>query len=379
MAPQQMEMPDLTKIPLGVNPSGAPPNFETPPTLVHSALGTGVALVIIGGIFLAFRLGTNLKLSKKLRLDDYLAVFAFAGGIAYWVLNLINSNNGLARHTWDLPMSTFTIPVMQRQTAIMFVIAPTLWASKAAILALYIRIFGSVVWLRRTSWIGIVCMAIFYSLNIVAAGVYCLPKMEEMWGPGVFARCAKSTWIHVVVGVFSCIADLVILVLPFPVLMRLRVSPIKKITLGLVFGTGVILVVMSVVSLWLRVLIFKEIDSTWNATLLEIVTVIELYGTIAVSCAPAMSAFWLNIFTKTTIWSRLKSSAVFSYIRSRTSSSRQTSQEKPSFVATVPTTPLPPPAKVEPTFHSTEILRDGSYDSESDGMSKKSTSSQSMV
>jgi hypothetical protein len=185
-----------------------------------------------------------------------LAVFAFAGGIAYWVLNLISesnhryvgavrclqrvdSNNGLARHTWDLPMSTFTIPVMQRQTAIMFVIAPTLWASKAAILALYIRIFGSVVWLRRTSWIGIVCMAVFYSLNIVAAGVYCLPKMGEMWGPGVFARCAKSTWIHVVVGVFSCIADLVILVLPFPVLMRLRVSPIKKITLGLVFGTGV--------------------------------------------------------------------------------------------------------------------------------------------
>lgn len=65
-----MEMPDLTKIPLGVNPSGAPPNFENPPTLIHSALGTGVALVIVGGIFLAFRLGTNLKLCKKLRLDD---------------------------------------------------------------------------------------------------------------------------------------------------------------------------------------------------------------------------------------------------------------------------------------------------------------------
>jgi hypothetical protein len=126
-------------------------------------------------------------------------------------------------------MSTFTIPVMQRQTAIMFVIAPTLWASKAAILALYIRIFGSVTWLRRTSWIGIVCMALFYSLNIVAAGVYCLPRRGELWGPGVFARCAESTWLHVVVGVFSCIADLVILILPFPVVMRLRISLVKKV------------------------------------------------------------------------------------------------------------------------------------------------------
>lgn len=108
-----------------------------------------------------------------------------------------------------------------------------------------------------------------------------------------------------------------------------------------------------------------------DMSLIQVNSVIELYGTIAVSCAPAMSAFWLNIFTKTTIWSKLKSSVVFSYIRSRTSSSRQTSQEKPSFVATVPTNPLPLAAKVEPTFHSTEILRDGSYDSGSDGISKK--------
>jgi hypothetical protein len=70
MAPQQMEVMDLTKVPLAANPSGAPPNFENPPTLIDGALGTGIALIIVGGICLAFRLGTNLKLSKKLRLDD---------------------------------------------------------------------------------------------------------------------------------------------------------------------------------------------------------------------------------------------------------------------------------------------------------------------
>ncbi|KAF2034875.1 hypothetical protein EK21DRAFT_55295 [Setomelanomma holmii] len=306
MAAQEAPTSDLTKIPLAVNPSGAPPNFENPPTLSDSAYGTSISLILVGGICLAFRLGTNLKLSKSLRLDDYLCIFAFTGGVAYWILNLLNSEDGLARHTWDIPMSTFTISVMQRQTAILFIIAPTLWASKAAILALYIRIFGTVTWLRRTCWVWIVFMALFYGLNIVAAGPYCISRKGELWGGDSFARCWSSAWLYVVVGVFSVIADVVILILPFPVVMGLHISLVKKITLGAVFGTGTILVVMSVVPLWLRVIIFQEHDATWNATLLEIVSIIEIFGTIAVSCAPAMSAFWLKIFTTTRLWSKLK-------------------------------------------------------------------------
>ncbi|KAH9871932.1 hypothetical protein J1614_006190 [Plenodomus biglobosus] len=334
MAPQSTPPLDLTKIPLVPNPSGAPPNFDDPPTLIDSAFGTGVALIVVGGIFLSLRMGTNIKLSRNLGLDDFLCTFAYAGGIAYWVLNLLNSKAGLARHPWDIPLSTFKIAVMQRQTAILFVIAPTLWAAKSAVLALYIRVFGSVAWLRRTAWIWIVFMALFYGMNIVAAGVYCIPRKGEVWGGASFARCNDSAWLHVVVGVFSAVADLVILTMPFPIVLKLHVSPLKKLTLGLVFGTGIILVVMSIVSLWLRVIIFKGVDTTWNATLLEIVSIFEIFGTMVVSCAPAMSAFWLNIFTKSVLWSALKSSSMFSYLRSRILPLKQTSQERPSFVHT---------------------------------------------
>ncbi|KAF2705365.1 hypothetical protein K504DRAFT_415182 [Pleomassaria siparia CBS 279.74] len=325
--------PDLTKIPLAVNPSGAPPNFDNPPTLVDEARATGVALIVLGGLCLAFRLGTNLKLSKTFCLDDYLCIFAFAGGIALWILYQLNSEDGLARHMWDTPMSTFTIAAMQRLTAILFVLALTLWASKSAILALYIRIFGTITWLRRTCWVWMVCMALFYSLNIVAAGAYCVPRTGEMWGGNSFSRCSSSAWLHVIVGGFSVAADLIILILPFPVVMRMRISVAKKVTLGFVFGTGVILVVLSVVSLWLRVIIFKGQDSTWNATLLQMVSIVEIFGTISVACAPAMSAFWLNIFTKTSLWTQITSSSVFSYLQSRMSPSRSHVDENPSFVS----------------------------------------------
>ncbi|KAH6644886.1 hypothetical protein C7974DRAFT_408532 [Boeremia exigua] len=90
-APQTAPL-DLTKVPLAANPSGAPPNFDNPSTLVDEAWVTGVVLVVLGRLCLAFRLGTNLKLSKKFCLDDYLCVFTLTGGIAYWVLNLLSKS-----------------------------------------------------------------------------------------------------------------------------------------------------------------------------------------------------------------------------------------------------------------------------------------------
>ena len=61
---------DPTKIPLAVNPSGAPPNFVDPPILISGAYATGVTMTVVGGICVLFRLGTNLKLSNGLQLDD---------------------------------------------------------------------------------------------------------------------------------------------------------------------------------------------------------------------------------------------------------------------------------------------------------------------
>lgn len=65
-----LENMDPTKIPLAVNPSGAPPNFVNPPDLYNGQLWTGIVFMVLAGVFVAFRLGTNMKLSRKLGLDD---------------------------------------------------------------------------------------------------------------------------------------------------------------------------------------------------------------------------------------------------------------------------------------------------------------------
>lgn len=63
-------MADLSQIPLGVNPNGDPPDFVHGESLKSVILGTGITLIALSSAFVAIRLGTSLKSSRKLLLDD---------------------------------------------------------------------------------------------------------------------------------------------------------------------------------------------------------------------------------------------------------------------------------------------------------------------
>lgn len=131
---------------------------------------------------------------------------------------------------------------VKRQVVALFIIALTLFAAKSAILALYIRLFGTVTWMRKISWTCIILIAIFYTMNMIVVGAYCVP--ERGHEVETVERCASGAWLSVAVGVFATVADLVMLILPFPILMKLQISMTEKITLGLVFGTGILSVAL---------------------------------------------------------------------------------------------------------------------------------------
>jgi hypothetical protein len=228
--------------------------------------------------------------------------------MAYWILYHMISSRGTSRHSWDVPMSVITVSYIKLQASIQIVVAPAIWAAKAAILALYVRLFGSVRWLKITCYVWIGLMALFYSSNIAISVAYCIPRKGEAWDGTSFARCSTSAWSAVVIGVFSTVADVVIFVLPFPVLLKLRVNSAKKLGLISLFLTGFLLVILSVLSLVYRTMIFRGTDVTWYGTTTGILTFAEIFGTIVVSCAPALSAFWFKILTKSSLWSSLVSS-----------------------------------------------------------------------
>lgn len=118
------------------------------------------------------------------------------------------------------------------------VVGHTTWAAKAAIAALYIRIFGSKRWIRLSSYGLIIFMFLVYSSNVVIGAVYCLPRHGAPWDGNVFASCASHVKSAIIFGVFGVVADLILLFLPFPIVLKLHLTTRKKLGLSIVFSAG---------------------------------------------------------------------------------------------------------------------------------------------
>ncbi|KAL8906166.1 MAG: hypothetical protein Q9207_002199 [Kuettlingeria erythrocarpa] len=254
---------DLSHIPLAPNPDGTPPNFASPENQAALVLAAGMPFATI--------------IRKT------------------------------ARHIYDIPLSFIDESYVQRQFAINFIVGPTLWSSKAAILALYLRLFGRKVWLRYTAYAILVLTFLSYWANSPLAGAFCAPHHGDAWDLRVLQKCERLSVMGPIHGVVGLAADLLILVLPLPVIYSLHLPRPKKIGLFMVFLTGAFAVVASSVSMYYRVKIYTGADPFWDGPNILATVVLEGYITILVSCAPAISAFWVNTLTRTAFYCSLRS------------------------------------------------------------------------
>ncbi|KAI3390483.1 hypothetical protein diail_9511, partial [Diaporthe ilicicola] len=107
-------MSNPSEIPLGVNPNGDPPDFVNGASLQPAVLASGIVLIAISIIFVLVRSGTSLYNSRKLFLDDYLCIIGEAFGLAYWFVFYEGQvTQGVAKHSWDIPVTAITPRVMK--------------------------------------------------------------------------------------------------------------------------------------------------------------------------------------------------------------------------------------------------------------------------
>jgi hypothetical protein len=136
-------------------------------------------------------------------------------------------------------------------TAIDFISGFAIWTSKAPILLLYIRLFGVKKWLKVASYVTLICTFVVFFVGMVYVGVACDPgsKPKPLDAKFIQSCISKSTKTGVTLGTTSVIADVMILVLPIPVILKLQMATPKKIGLFIVFLTGIFAIVASAVSL----------------------------------------------------------------------------------------------------------------------------------
>lgn len=145
-----------------------------------------------------------------------------------------------ARHVWDTPVSAFDEAWFKKSAIMAIMSGPTMWCAKASILALYIRIFGTITWLRRTCWFMILFLALVYTSTIPVYIIYHLPYGDERWDLSLAKKAHHTDILNIITASVNVAADILLIVLPMPVVAQLKISNRKRIGVYAVFMTGML-------------------------------------------------------------------------------------------------------------------------------------------
>lgn len=118
----------------------------------------------------------------------------------------------------------------------------SMWSAKAPVLLLFIRLFGVQRWVRI---ISILTLAIL-GVAILAADSYnaakCAPPKKDIdITPAFLLNCSKaSSEVGVGLGTIGVVADIIIFIVPLPVIAKLHLPLAKRIGITVVFLAGIL-------------------------------------------------------------------------------------------------------------------------------------------
>jgi hypothetical protein len=188
---------------------------------------------------------------------------------------------------------------------------------KGAILLFFIRLFGSVRWVRLVSYGLFGLVVILYSAYLASLLAMCIARPGEEWGDdGLLLRCDKTIPATITIGVCAMLLDLAMFTIPFFIIRTLHTNSARKKSLVVLFLISFLIVVTSVVGLSYRIKVVSGTnDPIWNGAHVSITAYVEIFGTVIVSCTPALSSFWFGIFVNSSLYSSLRSRFSLSRLR----------------------------------------------------------------
>ena len=166
-------------------------------------------------------------------------MFALITAHVYMALVFSNHIPVSLRHTWDVPLSMFDESYVKKTTALGFIAGPCIWASRAAILVLQLRIFKPKRWFRILTYVSLAILTLTNWSNLPVYGALCVPhNSSEGWNFALLEACLPASTQTVVTGSIGLAFDLYMLILPQPLIFQLHLSFAKKLGLALTFAAG---------------------------------------------------------------------------------------------------------------------------------------------
>ncbi|KAK9438245.1 Peptidase cysteine/serine, trypsin-like protein [Metarhizium brunneum] len=255
---------------------------------------------IISAMFVIQRFAYKFWAKLEYGLDDWFVLLTTVVGIPTTVMNVhYVAPNGIGRDAWTLTYDNITnfgryFYILE----IIYIVEVSL--SKLAILFFYIRIFpGRRV--RRVLWGSVAFVALFGIAFTFSAIFQCTP-IDHNWlkWDGIHeGRCVNinaGAWSNAAI---SILLDGWMLAVPLWQLKALNLDWKKKIGVGLMFGVGAFVTIVSI--LRLKSLVKFGSDSTnptWDFFNVGIWSVVEINVAVICACLPTFRLVLVRLFPR---------------------------------------------------------------------------------
>lgn len=241
-----------------------------------------LAYLAVGLRFYAWRLK-----GQRLRWDDYMISLSLILNTIFIGLCLFQTASGVGRHevvmVLEHPDRIVRFNKVLLITEILY--SPCVACTKYAILMLYYRLFPGPVFKRVC--VGMAVLITAYSIAAIFTNVFQCTPVESQWNGSVPDHCVNVNQELLFVATMNVISDAGILLMPIPLIWRLKTDTHRKIQLTFVMLLGSFVVVVSIVrATYLSS--FSPIDGQWNDANTALWSVVETGMGIVAACLPVL-------------------------------------------------------------------------------------------
>ncbi|KAG9237168.1 hypothetical protein BJ875DRAFT_175278 [Amylocarpus encephaloides] len=271
--------------------ASTPKNTPLDADISKNALAAGICGIILSGLMCAGRVASRRIKKQSLDASDWTVVFGMICGWGICAMIIYATTQGMGRHIQSVAMTDPTLAgpqrILQGLIAVECLYVVSLGSIKISFLLLYRKIFPGKGFRILTNVLGAIIIA--WAIAIFWISIFSCAPVSAFWtfSERPTAKCINTLQFYIGIWVPNIATDIIILGLPQSKIWKLQVGIKAKVGLALMFLTGSLVMVASII----RFTTLFEIDlndSTWSISTLGVWTCVELMIAVASASMPVM-------------------------------------------------------------------------------------------
>ncbi|EWC46092.1 hypothetical protein DRE_04666 [Drechslerella stenobrocha 248] len=263
--------------------------------IMGTVFGVMTAFAIVT---IALRIWSREVLVTRLMIDDWFMIVGFLLTTAYGIVAIIHANLlAPAIALWDMSWNTYAQTQLYQTTLSLIYPAP-LFFIKTSLLLFYLRLCPSYPSEARSVFRTSIFVTFFFILATAVTNFFVLLLQCDRiayWEEELTTPCKlDSKMAQIAIGGVGVVTDLLLWLMPLPLVWRLNLGKREKFLAIITFGLGAMACVVSAFRLRAIQLYGYLRDGESLSVSVSVLTVIELNLAIICSSAPAIRALIIH-------------------------------------------------------------------------------------